>query len=928
MKTIFITATFLLSSLLFFAQTGSIKGTVVDKARKEALFNATVVVTGTTKGTISDFDGNFILPNLEPGSYSITVSYISYTSQTFENVQVKAGQSTSLFVDMVEDSKMLKGATVQAKKVQRTETALLAMERKSASMLDGISSQEMSLMGTSNAAASLKKVTGVTVQDGKYVYVRGLGDRYMKTQLNGAEIPSLDPQRNTVQLDIFPSNIIDNMVIFKTFSPELPATFTGGYVNIITKDFPEKLTFQLSGGVGFNTKTSFRDDFLTYDGGSTDWLGYDDGTRDAPFAQNEIPESEIQDPEGVTEYTKKFNKNMSPKTTFAGFDRNISVSLGNQKMLFGKPLGFVTSISYKKSLTFVDDAEKGRYELTSESSEGLETKRTITEDKGSEKVLVGGLANLTYKYMPTHSIGVNFIVNQSGISSASSGDGYNASHSLNYITRNLSWLERSFLATQLIGKQTFVSLNNTKFNWLVSYSRSQQSEPDLRFFNNMYEIDEDTGDTIYMIDPTADKLPARYFREMVENNIDVHGDFTVPLTIGDRKVDFKTGAAYFYKVRSFDEILYEYQDNTSSFDGSVEEYLADSNLGSNSENGYGVYINEVYYPSNNYEAWQQLISAYGMFDVRFSKKWRTSVGARMENTYIETESKKKNNDLGTLANTEVLPALNITFSPSEKTNYRLAYTRTIAMPSFRELAPYASYDYQTGETEIGNPELERTLIDNLDFRWEHYMKSGEQISVGYFFKLFHNPIERTFNAQAVNPELTFNNVEKAMVHGLEFEFRKKLDFVGLKNFKVGGNLTLVTSTVQIEEDELESIQAVNPNHGNSRQMAGQAPYIVNGMLSYNSPKHKITAALTYNTSGEKLYVVVKGGTPNVYEQPRHMLGFGISKEFGDHWKLKLSAKNLLNATSLKTYEYKGAEYTFSEYKTGQDFSVGFTYKID
>lgn len=916
----------LLSSFSMLSQTGSIKGTVKDKARNEPLFNATVVVTGTSRGTVTDFDGNFLLSNLEPGTYSITVSYISYASKVFDNVQVKAGQPTTLYVDMLEDTKLLKGATVQAKKVQRTETALLALERKSASMLDGISSQEMSLMGTSDAAASLKKVTGVTVQDGKYVYVRGLGDRYMKTQLNGAEIPSLDPQKNTVQLDIFPSNIIDNMVIFKTFSPELPATFTGGYVNIITKDFPEKFTFQVSGGIGLNTKTSFRDNFLTYDGGSTDWLGFDDGSRDAPVQQGEFPEIYVEDKEKTTELSEKFNKQLSPKTKTSGVSRSLSVSLGNQTTLFGKPLGFVASVSYKKSLSFTDDANKGRYELTTETSEILEEKRTLVEDKGTEKVLIGALTNITYKYLPTHSIGLNLIINQSGMSGASLGDGYNAYHEVNYTTRGLSWLQRSFLAAQLIGKQTFTNIKDAKFNWLVSYSESSQSEPDLRFFNNIYEKYE--GDTLYEIDQAKDKLPARYFREMNENNIDIHGDLIVPFMVNKSKIDLKTGGAYFYKLRTFDEILYEYTDNNTSFNGNVDEYLANENMGSNVEEGYGVFINEVYMPSNNYEAWQQLLSAYLMGDIKFTSKWRTSAGVRLENTYIETESKNEKNGLGTLSNLDILPALNITFSPSEKTNYRLAYTRTIAMPSFRELAPYASYDYQTGETEIGNTELRRTVIDNLDARWEYYMKSGEQISIGYFFKLFNNPIERTFNPQSVNPELTFNNVEKAMVHGIEIEIRKKLDFIGLDNFKAGGNLTLVSSTVQIEERELESIRAVNPSHGDTRQMAGQAPYIVNGMLSYDNEKHKITAAVTYNVSGEKLYVVVKGGTPNVYEQPRHMLGFGISKELNNHFKIKFSAKNLLDSKSLKTYSYKGNEYIYSEYKNGQDFSVGFTYKID
>lgn len=922
MKKLLLTLFSITCAIGLFAQTGSIKGKVVDNATKESIIQAYVMITGTTKGTVTDFDGNYIITDLAPGKYSITVSYVGYKSRVFEAVEVKAGQATAINVNLSIDTQELGVVQVTGRVDRKTEVALQAMQRNSAVTISTISSEEMSMMGTSNVAESAGRVSGVSVQDGKYVYVRGLGDRYMKTQLNGAEIPSLDPQKNTVQLDIFPSNIIDNIVIFKTFSPDLPASFTGGYVNIVTKDFPNKFTLQASTSVGFNTKANLNSNSLTYEGGKTDWLGFDDGSRTAPIQQGDLPELYVIDREKTTELTEKFNKTMSPERKLSGLNHGFSVSLGDQKELFGRKIGFVSSLSYKKSYSSYFDAEKGRYELTAPSSSILEKKRTILEDKSSEKVLIGGLLNTTYKYASNHSVGLNLVYNQSGISGASLGQGYNSYHEVFYTTRSLKWLERSFGAAQLIGKQTFS--NGMKVNWLASYSKSRQSEPDLRFFNNVYEVID--GDTIFEIDQAKDKLPARYFREMNENNIDIHGDFIVPVAKGDIKGRFKTGGAFFYKYRTFDEILYEY--SNGYFDGNVDNYLKDENIGSNVDEGYGMFINETFIPSNNYSADQRLVSAYAMFDLEFSKKWKALFGARLEDTYIETVSQNEKNGIGTLSNTEILPALNITFMPEKKRNLRFAYTRTVAMPSFRELAPYASYDYQTGETEIGNPELKNTLIDNFDVRWEMYMKPGEQFSIGYFFKAFHDPIEKTFNPQASNPELTFNNVPIAYVNGLEIDVRKKLDFIGLDNFKAGGNFTFVTSTVQIEERELESMQATDPGASDTRQMAGQAPYIVNGLLSYDNKDKKLKAALTYNISGPKLYVVVKGGTPNVFEQPRHMLGLGLSKGLGDHWKVKISAKNLLNSKSLKTYNFNGVDYTYSDYRKGQSFSVGFTYKID
>jgi len=941
MKNFLFTALFLCVSVLAIAGTGRVKGTVTDAKTGEPIIGANVIITGTTTGTVTQWDGTFSLEGLDPGSYSITVSFISYEPKVFSEVAVAEVTPAVLNVGLSESTVDIGEVAVTTQKIKHSEAALVTMQQKSATMLDGISAQEMSLSGSSNAASSLSKVTGVTVQDGKYVYVRGLGDRYLKTQLNGAEIPSLDPNKNSVQLDIFPSNIIDNLVVYKTFSPELPASFTGGYVNITTKDFPDKLTVQFGIGLGFNPQVHLRNDFLTYSGGKMDKLGFDDGTRALPSGievQN-YPKYP-QDRDGVEKATKSFNKTMSPTTKMSGLDNSYNLSLGNKFKVGKRYLGVVSSLSYSNSYGFYDDGTLGRYELATASSERLDTKKNVSEIKGTEKVLIGGLVSATYRINGYNKVGINLIRNQSGIKEARVSEGYSSYHEVDMTSRKLSFLQRSFSSAQLFGVHKLKPYHNAKLKWLSAVSYSRQEEPDTRYFNNITEYVKDDNnnvvDTLYSIEASKDKLPARYFRDMKEINSDNRLDLIVPVGSDAHDSKIMIGGGYMYKVRDFSEVLYEYYDNNSSFNGSIDEYIADGNVGrdaatydANTGLGYGVYMKEFYTESNNYTADMMLVSDYINADIYLTEKLRLSGGVRLEYCKMSTISENEDVDEGSLDDLDMLPAVNFTYHPMPEMNLKIAATRTLARPSFREMAPFATYDYQTGDMELGNPELKRTLIDNFDIRLERFFGKGEIVSLGYFYKNFTNPIERVFNPKAINSEITFENIPNAQLHGLEFEVKKNLDFIHqIRNVKVGGNLTLVTSTVQIEEKELEAIHATDPGHPDRRAMTGQAPYIVNAFTRYHSDKHKLDAGFTFNISGEKLYMVVKGGTPNVYEKPRAVLDFNAKKKFGEHFVCKMGVKNILNSKLERIITYNDEEYVYSSYSKGVTYSVGFSYLIN
>jgi len=331
-----------------FAQKGTLRGKIIDKGTGETLIGATIMVEGTTNGTISDFDGNYSL-TLNPGTYKIRVSFVSYEKKLFEDINIKPGKVTILNVNLGKSETQIGEVVVTARARQRTENAMQIMQKKSARLMDGISFEKISKLGDSNAAQALKRVTGVSVEGGKYIYVRGLSDRYTKITLNESSIPALDPEKNTVQMDIFPSNIIENIAINKTFTPDMPGESTGGHVNIITKDFPSKFTLKFSTSFGYNPQANLNNKFLTYPGGKTDWLGYDDGTRAIPDLAREALDrmveedlgiiDEIQFPNNITEITKSFKPVMSPREGYSFLDHGHKFSIGDQIKLFGKNMG-------------------------------------------------------------------------------------------------------------------------------------------------------------------------------------------------------------------------------------------------------------------------------------------------------------------------------------------------------------------------------------------------------------------------------------------------------------------------------------------------------------------------------------------------------------------------------------------------------------
>jgi len=768
---------------------GTITGTIVDKQNGEALIGANIFVEGTTTGAASDVEGNFRIPNMQPGSYTVIASMIGYAKLNIQGVVIKPGEVTKLEIQLGSEAFQTDEVVVTARMLEDNEASLLKLRQKSNSVSDAISSELISRSGSSNAGDAMTKVTGASVVGGKYVYIRGLGERYSSTHLNGTELPSADPDKKSFNMDLFPTGILDNIVTIKSFTPDKPGNFSGGIVDIGTKSYPDQFTFKLSSSSAYNTSTTFKSNFLNYQGGGLDWLGMDDGKRELPdILENpdfKIPfgTSARTNPEQaglLDEVSKSFIPQMSPTVKTAPINQSYSLSIGDQTELFSMPLGFLGSYTYSRDYSFYDNGKSGRWKLTGNVNtvESLDELQYLNDAKGTDEINWGGLVTFNLKPDPAHEIGADFIYTQNGQSTARFLEGvWPEQSNLIFQTRALTYTERTLQSYQFHGKHVFENILGLGINWTGTISKASQDEPDARYFTNNYSVQGDN--TNYSIIVGNYALPSRYFRNMNEDGNGATLDLMLPFNVwNESQARFKMGGAFNDKRRVFTEKRYEYELGAARYNGDADFFFSPENVGivgyDSTRNRYifGNYISETPDPlGGNYNGYEKVSAVYTMLELPITTSLKFIGGARYEISKMDVYGK---NASGYLDNKDLLPSLNLIYELTENMNIRSSYGKTLARPNFREKAPYANYNFAVDFTFLGNPDLKRTLIDNYDLRWEWFLRPGEIIAVSGFYKHFKNPIERVINVLYASEggEVFYDNIDKAEVMGIEIEVRK------------------------------------------------------------------------------------------------------------------------------------------------------------
>ena len=957
------------------AQSGTIRGNITDGETGEPLLGATVrlfQIDSPKGGSYTDLEGNFTIKT-DPGTYSLIVSFVSYKSDTLTEVIVQEDEVTVAKSLIFSENYMTESVEILAKRNAASSVSLYNKKRNAIQAIDGISFDLVQRTGDNNAAAAMARVTGVTVEGGRYVYVRGLGDRYSKTTLNGAELPGLDPNRNTVQMDMFPSNLIDNIIVYKTFTPNLPGSFSGGLVDVKTKDFPDKLTIKASVSAGYNPQANLIDNFLTYNTGQKDWQGFDDGTRDLPIIISEQPDGTIpvfssnnEAKVALDRITKSFNKGFDPVRGNSGLNKNYLLSIGNQFLIGSRSLGYIANFSYRDSYSAYERGKEARWNNTSSAKDGniassLNTELALNGPMGEREILWGGLVKLSFKPFTNHKLSFNYMRNQSGTSRARFLQGAypNADIDLVLQTRSISYLERGMNVFQLQGDHVFRQeeklFGQLKMDWIGSLTYSGQEEPDLRYFSNEFRVNaSSTQDTLYDIDQSGIyTAPARFYRSMTEENRDFKLNFDLPFNQWNELLAVvKFGGAYTYKQRDFDENRYimSFGSKTKNYKGNPDNYFATNNLGIvdtfdapapfPDRLDMGLYYQDASEVRNDYTGEQIIFAFYFMTELPLSERLKLVTGVRYEDTDIRTVSMDETVDDGVIDLQDFLPAISFIYEMKknnglvkENMNLRFGYTRTLARPTFREFAPFASFDFDGDFLLVGNPGLQRTLIDNADLRWEWYPSFSELASVSVFYKNFQNPIERLLDPRAQNPQYEFRNVDNGVVYGVEFEIRKNFSFIsgGLRKLELGANISLIQSRIDIDTLEYANIVAVDPTRPSRRPMFGQSPYAANAELAYvDSENAGVQASLSFNIFGPRI-AIVGGSNPDVYEQPRGLLNFSLAKSL-KWFSVRFRANNLLNPAYQLTQEYNpegvtNDPFVFRSYKLGRSYSLGLSFSL-
>lgn len=936
---------------------GSIYGKIVDSATGEDLIGANILMEGTTIGAASDIEGNFKINNILPGTYSLIASMIGYSKFTVTELEIKPGEQKKLDLALVSEAYETEEVVISARLILDNDASLLKNRQKSITVSDAIGSDMIKQSGSDDAGDALKKVVGTSVVDGKYVFVRGLGDRYSSTQLNGAELPSSDPNRKSFQMDLIPTNLLDNIVTLKTFTPDKPGNFSGGIVDIGTKSFPEKFTLKVSGGTTYNSQSTGNANYLTYPGGNTDWLGVDDGTRSLPsIFENPnlvIPttqEARFDDEKAATlnEVSKSFNNVMDVTTSAPPVNSNLSLSIGDN-IQFGEVsnLGYLASISYRRDFKFYENGEVGRYTLSDINSAVLNPQLLLNDNKGVSEASTGGLFTMTYNINPEHQLGGTFFYSKSGISTSRFMKGkwpqeFSGSNTPDYYNIALHWMERDIQSYQLRGQHLMSSLFNSNIDWSASIAQTNQDEPDFRLVTYYSLIRPQ--DTSYTITGSNFDDPSRYFRELTDNNNTLNMNIAVPFSQWKGyNSKFKFGGYYQKSDRDFKETIITYEASNQIFnsvEGNLSEFFSNNNNGVTDTTGIGggstryTYGNTVYdrsFPKNQYTGDQDIIAAYGMIELPIFTDLKFIGGARFETTDLFIISEDQNYPEGRIDEQDWLPSVNFIYNLSENMNLRIAATQTLARPTFREIAPFSSKDFVNDVELFGNPNLQRTLIQNYDLRWEWFLNPGEIVAISGFYKKMDNPIEIAFveGSTRSNPIVNFTNVDAAELLGLEFETRIGFGNVAdpLQNFSVGFNLTLVNSIVNIAASELAQRKAIDSTVSDTRSLQGQSPYTLNVDFTYNNPEWGTNMGLYFNSFGERLSKVSANVTPDVFEQPAALLNFTFSQTLLEVLVLNLAVKNILNSEYREVYKYKGSEYNFQTYRYGISYSVGLSYNL-
>ncbi|NCU02826.1 MAG: TonB-dependent receptor [Chitinophagaceae bacterium] len=922
--------TFFIITLSAAAQSIRLNGRVLNQ-RNEPVAGASVSVSAINRSFAADIEGRFTI-NLEAGKkYTLTVTAVGYQTKAVEEVEVKANAAEAdNTITILLDVAAKQGTEIVIRSTARREntSGLLSFQRNNTSLSSGLSADFIRRTPDKNTSEVLKRVSGASIQDNKFVVVRGLSDRYNQALINGAQLPSSEPDKKAFSFDVIPSQLIDNIIINKTATPDLTGEFAGGLVQINTKDIPAKNQLSVGVGFGFNTQSAFKQ-FTSNERGAYDYLGFDD-RRNLPASYpvkygvyNTLPAEQRR------QIGADFRDDVwAEQRSVAGPVQSYNITWANAvRGEKGGAFGSVIGLTYRNS-KLLYSATKQLFER-----DGRQAFFTYEDQQNKYSTTVGALANFAWT-KKNHKIALKNIFNQLFEDNYYNRQGPNTENLQDIYLRSSVLNQRSLLSSQLEGTHTF--WRDLKATWNVNYSYNRKEQPDLRVLtyarsmgtNNPYSVNLRGNNT------------NRFFSDLTDHAAGYNLSLAYTFNVGKQKQTVKAGGNALVRIRDFSAIILGYNEPG---DASLNTIPYDRIFASeNFIKGNGFEISTALQnPQDKYFGISALNAGFLMFDNKLGDKWRLVWGSRVESFQQFLKSQQQGSDKAVVISSEkidFLPSFNLTYNPKDRTNIRIAGSRTVARPEFREIAPFTFFDFETLASTSGTPNLKRSSILNADLRYEWYPKAGEVVSAGVFYKQFSDPIELRLNSASVatRRQYQFQNAVSADLYGAEFEVRKNLSFFSksaewLERFVVSGNASFIFSEVLLANTDASG----NPMPATSRPLQGQSPYLVNAGLQYDS-KNGFGASLLYNKIGQRLALVGNTDFGDIYERPRDLIDLQLSQKILKRkGEVRLTVSDILNQP-IQTYENRnstksyqpGTDKTFSSYTPGTTFTVAFTYDFD
>ncbi len=907
------------------AQKGRIEGKITDAKTGSPLSGISVIIKETGKGVSTSVDGQFVL-NVEPGKkYTILISSTNYQGKQID--EAIPGKDGILYLDIALEPKVkqTEGVVVRATSAKReTAASLIAFQKNTNTVASVISAEAIRRSPDKNTGEVLKRTPGASIQEGKFIIVRGLADRYNQAMLNGVLLTSTEPDRKTFSFDLIPSSMIDNIVINKAFVPEYPGEWAGGLIQVNTKDIPAKSFFNIQLGTGFNTQTIGKP-FYKYAGGKTDWLGIDDGTRGLPQGYTTKSNFDILSAAEKTALGKTMNNTWSASEINVPLNMSVQFNGGFSSKIAGKKIGGTFGLTYSKTNRFIRMINR----QNSLSGSIFSVNFDFDDNRYQQDVSTGAIGSLTIQLNPRNKVSVKSMVNLNAANYVTDRRGSDFVRDEALKGTELSFKQNTFFTTQLTGEH--IIAKPVKLKWYGAFNILDSHYPDQRRILYSRGLGATNPYTLVISNTLSQQSGSRIFQDLSDYIYTAGGDLAYDFNWLGLKQTLKGGYMLQVKDRLFDAKLFA---NYLPLDNPVlrllpaDQVFAPANFG----NGTGTALGFDAIKGNTFRYLANTILNAGFiqFDNQFSNAFRLVWGVRVEHFDQLVGSVKAYDPRHTNSKvTDFLPGVNANYKINAKTNLRLSGSQTVIRPELRELSFLNIYDFELNASVQGNPRLKRTKVSNFDLRYEYYPRSGEVFNIGVFYKSFEKPIEQIFTeGSGGSSTFSFQNAAKARVYGAEMELRKKLDFTSsLKNFTVQANASYIYSRV---ED-----QGLNVN----RALQGQSPYVLNMGLLYDHEKSGFSATLLFNRIGERIYLVgdisAGSGSPDIYEAPRSLLDLQLTKKIiRNKGEIRLNISDLLNqkqyfyqnGDSKESFQKNKDAYRFTR-QFGTTFGLTFNYSI-